>query len=102
MRVGAKFGLVLIASGVPAWGQETVGKAIGWTWPLYIILPLVVVALLYAIGVVKMTRHGSRVRLWPVLCFVLGWGSLVLALDSPIHEISEQLFWVHMTQHEIQ
>ena len=31
----------------------------------------------------------------------MGWGSLVLALDSPIHEIGEQLFWVHMTQHEI-
>ena len=33
--------------------------------------------------------------------FALGWTSLLLALDSPIHEIGEQLFWVHMTQHEI-
>jgi putative membrane protein len=34
-------------------------------------------------------------------CFALGWLSLLFALDSPIHELGEQLFWVHMTQHEI-
>jgi cytochrome c oxidase assembly factor CtaG len=26
---------------------------------------------------------------------------LFLALESPIHELGERLFWVHMTQHEI-
>jgi putative membrane protein len=36
-----------------------------------------------------------------MICFAIGWFSLVLALDSPIHELGEQLFWVHMTQHEI-
>ena len=25
----------------------------------------------------------------------------MIALDSPLHELGEQLFWVHMTQHEI-
>ncbi len=49
--------------------------------------------------------HGTSarvsVRLAPVGCFALGWISLVLALDSPLHEIGEQLFWVHMTQHEV-
>jgi putative membrane protein len=34
-------------------------------------------------------------------CFAFGWLSLLFALDSPIHELGEQLFWVHMTQHEI-
>jgi putative membrane protein len=38
---------------------------------------------------------------WPILSFALGWISLVIALDSPLHELGEQLFWVHMTQHEI-
>jgi putative membrane protein len=37
----------------------------------------------------------------PILWFTLGWISLVIALDSPLHELGEQLFWVHMTQHEI-
>jgi putative membrane protein len=36
-----------------------------------------------------------------VLFFISGWFSLLIALDSPIHELGEQLFWVHMTQHEI-
>ncbi len=30
-----------------------------------------------------------------------GWILLFLALLSPMHELGEQLFWVHMTQHEI-
>src|SRR5438067_9836956 len=48
-----------------------------------------------------MRHRNSRIPLFPVLCFAAGWLSLLLALDSPIHELSEQLFWVHMTQHEI-
>ncbi len=43
----------------------------------------------------------AAVRPLQVLCFALGWLSLLIALDSPVHEIGEQLFWVHMTQHEI-
>ena len=39
--------------------------------------------------------------MWPTFWFALGWISLVFALDSPLHELGEQLFWVHMTQHEI-
>jgi cytochrome c oxidase assembly factor CtaG len=94
--------LAVVAGTMPAWAEEGAGtQAIGWTWPLYIIVPLIALALLYGIGVMKMKRRGSRLRLWPVLCFCLGWLSLLLALDSPIHEISEQLFWVHMTQHEM-
>ena len=47
----------------------------------------------------RTTRRQSLLRrqLW----FALGWISLVIALDSPLHELGEQLFWVHMTQHEI-
>src|SRR5438067_3187215 len=48
-----------------------------------------------------MRHRNSRIPLFPVLCFAAGWLSLLLALDSPIHELSEQLFWVHMVQHEI-
>jgi putative membrane protein len=47
------------------------------------------------------TSARVSIRWGSVACFALGWISLVLALDSPIHEIGEQLFWVHMTQHEI-
>jgi putative membrane protein len=76
-------------------------SAFSWTWPPYIIVPLIAIAILYAIGVSRMCRRTSQIRLIPVVCFVAGWLSLVLALDSPMHELSEQLFWVHMTQHEV-
>jgi putative membrane protein len=74
-----------------------------WTWPPAIVIPMALVFAMYAIGVVKMWLGPARssIRLRCVLCFVAGWISLLLALDSPIHELGEQLFWVHMTQHEI-
>jgi putative membrane protein len=59
------------------------------------------VAVLYSLGIVKIRRRGTRVSWLQIICFAAGWTSLVLALDSPMHEISEQLFWVHMTQHEV-
>jgi cytochrome c oxidase assembly factor CtaG len=48
-----------------------------------------------------MRERGARLRPFALVCFASGWISLFLALESPMHEISEQLFWVHMTQHEI-
>src|SRR4051812_3615881 len=74
-----------------------------WTWPPLVIVPLVVTLGLYCLGTAKMlaTRARPSVRRGAVICFALGWISLLLALDSPIHELGEQLFWVHMTQHEI-
>src|SRR3954464_15681145 len=73
----------------------------GWTWPTYIVVPLVATGVLYLVGIFKMQRKGSAARGQLILSFVAGWSALLLALDSPIHELSEQLFWVHMTQHEI-
>src|SRR5690349_11614222 len=73
----------------------------GWTWPPYIVVPLLVTAMLYVTGIIKVLRRSQRTNILPIICFAAGWTSLLLALDSPIHELSEQLFWVHMTQHEI-
>jgi putative membrane protein len=87
----------------PAWAHVTSDHtdAIGWSWPPYIIIPLVATAALYLTGLIKMRGRGTRLQVFPILCFAVGWTTLMLALDSPMHEISEQLFWVHMTQHEI-
>src|SRR2546423_8128598 len=90
----------LAASG-QLWGESAGPPRTGWSWPSYIVVPLVATALLYAFGVMRTRRRRSRIRILPVLCFAAGWLSLLVALDSPIHELSEQLFWVHMTQHEI-
>jgi putative membrane protein len=74
-----------------------------WTWPPFVVISLLLTAVLYGVGVTKMLRRSStrKIFVWPILWFAFGWISLVIALDSPVHEIGEQLFWVHMTQHEI-
>src|SRR4051794_30806362 len=74
-----------------------------WTWPPLVIIPLILAMGLYSVGTAKMLASSARpsVRKSAVICFALGWVSLLLALDSPVHELGEQLFWVHMTQHEI-
>jgi len=74
-----------------------------WTWPPFIVLPLVLAAVTYFSGTIKMPGKSNTAKLfsWRTICFALGLISLIIALDSPVHELGEQLFWVHMTQHEV-
>jgi putative membrane protein len=73
-----------------------------WVWPVSIVLPLAIAAVIYGMGTVRLYYRGTNTRaLCPALFFFGGWLSLIVALDSPIHELSERHFWVHMTQHEI-
>jgi Predicted membrane protein len=94
-----------LLSASPARAQTETGGALltGWTWPSLVVMPLLLAAALYGLGTIRMIRRTTNRKLfvWPVLSFALGWASLVVALDSPLHELGEQLFWVHMTQHEI-
>jgi putative membrane protein len=93
--------VLLASSRALAEAAGTAQRTAAWTWPPYIVVPLFATALVYAAGIFRMRRRGGKLRAMPILCFWAGWTSLLIALDSPMHEISEQLFWVHMTQHEI-
>src|SRR5437763_4838555 len=57
---------------------------------------VVLAALLYCLG-----GRGRRARHEPLrtLSFVAGLATIVLALDSPIDDAADRLFWVHMLQH---
>ncbi len=107
MRPGGKLvvvSLALFGATVPTSAADETAIGPGsahWTWPAYIIVPLIATAVLYGLGLIKMRYRGTRLFPLQIACFAAGWVSLLLALDSPMHEISEQLFWVHMTQHEI-
>src|SRR5438477_13205124 len=82
--------------------KEIRTAAVGeWTWPPFVVFPLLLIAIFYGCGIAKLLRRSTRVARWPIVWFGLGWISLVIALVSPLHEVGEQLFWVHMTQHEI-
>jgi cytochrome c oxidase assembly factor CtaG len=54
--------------------------------------------LLYLWGLTRMPARPQRVEM---LSFAAGWSTLAAALLSPIATLSERLFSVHMTQHEL-
>src|SRR5438067_3195230 len=59
---------------------------------------------LYVAGVSRLWARAGRkcgVPPWQLGAFAAGWIALVVALLSPVAAISEVLFSVHMTQHEI-
>jgi putative membrane protein len=61
-------------------------------------------ALIYAIGVVRLWRHagyGRGIRLFDVLAFSTGWLALAVALSPPLDELSEESLTAHMIQHEL-
>ena len=100
----AVLGLVTLLA-APAWSLTAAREAAmkDWTCPPFIVLPLVLASVTYFIGAMKMPGKSKTAKLfsWRTICFALGLISLIIALDSPVHELGEQLFWVHMTQHEI-
>ena len=75
-----------------------------WTWEPWTIALLLISAALYAAGTRAIWRRagsGRGVRVWQAAAFAGGLLSIALALLSPIAWLSEFLFSVHMTQHEI-
>jgi cytochrome c oxidase assembly factor CtaG len=64
-------------------------------WP---IVPILLFALLYAIGWHKRasSRGGAGAE---AAFFAAGIGALVLALASPLAALDDELFWAHMAQH---
>ena len=74
-----------------------------WEWQPAIVAPLALTAVLYARGVSLLWRDGQHrgAKLWQVASFACGWLITLLALVSPMHALSEQLFSAHMVQHEL-
>jgi putative membrane protein len=69
---------------------------------LAVILPLALSLTLYVTGVVRLWRRagvGRGISRANAACFAAGWLTLALALLSPLHELSEELFSAHMVQH---
>jgi putative membrane protein len=75
-----------------------------WSWEPGIVLPLALIALLYAVGCTRARRRNElrpSIKIWQLASFWAGWTVLVLSLDSPLHKLGEVLFSAHMTQHEL-
>jgi putative membrane protein len=65
---------------------------------------LIALATLYAAGVARLWRAagiGKGITRTEALAFAGGWITLVVALEGPLHELSERLLSAHMVQHEL-
>ena len=75
-----------------------------WVFDPISVACLIASGALYAAGVSRVWARAGRgcgVRRWQVGAFAAGWLALFVALVSPVAAISDVLFSVHMTQHEI-
>jgi putative membrane protein len=83
---------------------STTPRAIVWSFEWEVTVPLLLAALLYAGGVLRLWRaagagHGVTRR--HAAAFALGWVTLAVALVSPLDALGTQLFSAHMVQHEL-
>jgi putative membrane protein len=65
-------------------------------WTTLVVAAMTVSLVLYFRGVAHI-----RAARWEAPAFVLGWATIVIALLSPVATLSQTLFSVHMTQHEL-
>jgi putative membrane protein len=76
----------------------------GWTTSPTVTVPLLITALLFAVGWRRLSaRSGpaTRLRRRRALLFAAGWLVLASALVSPLHEAGERSFAAHMFEHEL-
>lgn len=93
-----------IASAHPSGLQAGDAWWLAWHFDSLVVTNLLVVMLAYSGGLLKiwsragMGRVISRCR---AIAFLLGIAALILALLSPLDTLSDDLSWVHMTQHMV-
>jgi cytochrome c oxidase assembly factor CtaG len=73
-----------------------------WSFEPWVLIPLGLSALLFALGLRTLARRSARGR-YAKRCvlFLSGWLVLALALVSPLHEAGERSFAAHMFEHEL-
>src|SRR5215217_1442716 len=76
----------------------------GWSVDPAIVAPLLLTIGLYLTGLLRLWRSagvGHGASHLEVAAFTSGWLVMALALLSPLHELSRQLFSAHMAEHEL-
>lgn len=77
---------------------------LAWTFEPWVVIPMVMSAFLYCIGVARIWRHagsGRGIRVGHCVAFAGGETALVAALLSPLDALGGHLFFAHMVQHEV-
>ena len=83
-------------------GHEHAG-APGWTDDGWVVAPLLVSLLWYAVGYARLRARAAATATHRrgALCFLAGWLVLAIALVTPLHEAGERSFAAHMFEHEL-
>jgi cytochrome c oxidase assembly factor CtaG len=86
---------------ITASGPTSAQLAADWIFRPWVTVPLVIAAVLYLWGVVRVMRraHGSR---WPLVrtgSFLAGLAVIAVACQSAIEKYGTTFFWIHMAQH---
>lgn len=74
---------------------------LGWKPDPFAASVLIATAAMYVAGLARLRRRGAIVRGSEIAAFAAGWLVLAVSLLSPLATLSEWLFSVHMTQHEL-
>jgi cytochrome c oxidase assembly factor CtaG len=92
------------ASGLAeAHGLETHSGLPGWTLDAWVVGPLIVALVWYALGFAQLLRRATAttVHRASALRFLTGWTVLAAALVTPLHQAGERSFAAHMLEHEL-
>jgi putative membrane protein len=105
MRCGLTISLWFALSSARAHAVSEEGVAAArWTLDPWIVVPLALTLLLYAIGSARLNVRAKGLcasRVWHATAYAAGWLALFGALLSPLHWLGEHLFTFHMIEHEI-
>lgn len=108
-RAAAALGAVALVIAGPAHAHEAEAPPVqavwsAWTWEPWTMALLALSGGLYVRGVHALWRDagvGRGIRRWEAGVFAASWLALLIALLSPLHRIGQELFSVHMGQHEV-
>ncbi|MFM0556552.1 cytochrome c oxidase assembly protein [Paraburkholderia sediminicola] len=100
----ATFTPICVQAHVLSATERSAPAVLRWTFEPWVVALLVVSLGLYAVGYRHLCARSKRsrgIRARHLAAFVLGWLTLVAALDSPLDALSAALFSAHMVQHEL-
>src|SRR5690349_17997403 len=94
--------LFVMWMGAPAAFAHEIGNRAPSTWSFEpaVVIPLALAGVMFVVGA---WRRRGRAG-WSgaqAASFAAGWLTLFVALITPVHALGSELFWVHMTQHEM-
>lgn len=94
--------VLLAARPAGAHGLGEHADAAGWHWESWVVVLSAAAASLYLLGWRRLRHEGNARRalgIGRIGAFFAGLATLLLALESPLDGLADQLFSAHMTQH---